>query len=103
MTEQAADIAALRSLTESLTSMVEYSDALRAGASAFAYMLPAEWQGPAFTQFLVVFETWAARAQILTEQTAGLQAHAAAVLAAYEQGTETLDTQWSSYRSQMSA
>ncbi|MFC5338802.1 hypothetical protein [Leucobacter denitrificans] len=103
MSEQAADVAALQSMNESLTSMIEYADALRAGASAFAYMLPAEWQGPAFSRFLVAFETWAAGAQSLTEETAQLQAHAAAVLSAYEQGIETLDSQWSTYRSQMSA
>ncbi len=103
MSEQAADVAALQSMNESLTSMIEYADALRAGASAFAYMLPAEWQGPAFSRFLVAFETWSAGAQSLTEETAQLQAHAAAVLSAYEQGIETLDSQWSTYRSQMGA
>lgn len=103
MSEQAADVAALQSMNEALTSMVEYADALRAGASAFAYMLPAEWQGPAFSRFLLTFEVWSAGAQSLTEETAQLQAHAQAVLQAYEQGIETLNTQWSTYRSQLSA
>lgn len=103
MSEQAADIAALRSLNESLTAMIAYADALRAGSAAFAYMLPAEWQGPAFSRFLVTFETWAATAQALTEETTQLQGHAAKVLAAYEQGIDVLDSQWSSYRSQLNA
>ena len=66
-------------------------------------MLPAEWQGPAFSRFLVAFETWAASAQSLTEETAQLQAHAQAVLTAYEQGIGELDSMWSSYRSQLGA
>lgn len=103
MSEQAADVAALRSMNESLTSMIGYADALRAGASAFAYMLPAEWQGPAFSRFLVSFETWAASAQSLVEETSQLQNHAATVLAAYEQGIAALDTSWSSYRGQLGA
>lgn len=103
MSEQAADIAALRSLSESLDSMVGYADALRAGATAFAYMLPAEWQGPAFSRFLVTFETWAASAQSLVEETSQLQAHSATVLQAYEQGTAELSAQWSSYRGQIGA
>lgn len=103
MSEQAADVADLRSLNESLTSMIAYADALRAGSAAFAYMLPAEWQGPAFSRFLVAFETWAAGAQSLTEETTQLQAHAQAVLSAYEQGIGELDSTWSSYRGQLGA
>ena len=103
MSEQAADIAALRSMSESLNSMIGYADGLRAGATAFAYMLPAEWQGPAFSRFLVTFETWAASAQALVEETTQLQAHSATVLSAYEKGTAELDNQWSSYRGQLGA
>lgn len=103
MNEQAADVAALRSLNESLVSMIEYADALRAGATAFAFMLPAEWQGPAFSRFLLTFETWSAGAQSLTEESAQLQAHAQAVLTAYEQGLGELDTMWSKYRGQLGA
>ena len=103
MTEQVADTDALRSLNESLTSMIGYCDALRAGSAAFAYMLPAEWQGPAFSRFLVAFETWAASAAALTEETAQLQAHATHVLASYETGIGELDSIWSSYRGQLGA
>lgn len=103
MSEQAADVAALRSLNESLTAMIGYADALRAGSAAFAYMLPAEWQGPAFSRFLVAFETWSASAQSLTEETAQLQGHAQAVQAAYEAGIGELDSMWSSYRGQLGA
>lgn len=103
MSEQAADLAALRTMTESLSAMVGYADALRAGSAAFAYMLPAEWQGPAFSRFLVAFETWAATAESLTAETAQLQAHAAAALTAYEQGVSMIDSQWSTYRGQLSA
>jgi hypothetical protein len=53
MSEQQVDTDALRSLTETLTSLVEYTGALRDGAGGFAYMLPSEWQGPAMTQAVV--------------------------------------------------
>lgn len=100
---QIASVAELRSLNEALTDMIGYADALRAGAAAFAYMLPAEWQGPAFSRFIVAFETWAASASLLTESTAELQAHAQAVLTAYENGISELDQIWSTYRTQISA
>jgi uncharacterized protein YukE len=103
MSDQVADTDALRALTEALTEMVTYTDALRAGASAFAYMLPAEWQGPAFSRFLSAFEVWAATATALTEETSALQAHVAHVLASYEQGIGELDGIWSSYRAQVGA
>lgn len=103
MSEQAADIAALRALSESLQGLVSYADTLRAGATAFAYMLPAEWQGPAFSRFLVSFETWAAAASALTEETAQLQAHAAHVLSSYETGIAEVDSVWASYRGQLGA
>ncbi len=103
MSDQTADTDALRGLSEALTEMVTYTDALRAGASAFAYMLPAEWQGPAFTRFLAAFEAWSATASALTVETSGLQAHAAHVLASYEQGISELDGNWSSYRAQVGA
>ena len=100
---QVANVADLRSLNESLTEMIGYCDALRASAAAFAYMLPAEWQGPAFSRFIMTFETWAASAATLTESTADLQAHAQAVLTAYEDGISELDQIWSTYRSQINA
>lgn len=103
MSDQTADTDALRTLNESLTELIGYCDALRAGSAAFAYMLPAEWQGPAFSRFLVAFETWAASAAALTEETTQLQGHAAHVLASYESGIAELDGIWSSYRSQLSA
>lgn len=103
MAEQAVDVTQLRGLVEDLASMVEYAEALRAGASAFAYMLPAEWQGPAFSRFLMSFETWAASAQALTEDTSLLQAQAQAVLAAYEAGIEQCDTSWAGFRGQLGA
>ena len=103
MSEQAADVAALRSMNESLTSMIQYADALRAGSVAFAYMLPAEWQGPACSRFLVSFETWAASASALTEQTAALQEHAGVVLNAYESGIELLTTEWDGFRGEVGA
>lgn len=103
MSEQSADTEALRSLSESLQNMIAYADTLRAGASAFAYSLPGEWQGPAFSRFLASFEAWAVNAAALTQESVQLQAHAAHVLTAYEQGITQLDGNWSSYRSQLGA
>ena len=103
MGEQTVDTDALRALSEALNSMVGYSDALRAGASTFAYMLPAEWQGPAFARFLSAFELWAMSASALTDETAQLQAHTAAVLQAYETGIAEMDAGWSQLRSEMGA
>lgn len=103
MAQQTVDTDALRSLSEALNNMIGYSDALRAGASAFAYMLPAEWQGPAFTRFLAAFEMWSASASALTEETAQLQAHTAAVLQAYETGLNEMTTGWTQLQSEMGA
>ncbi len=103
MSEQVADTDALRAMNEALTEMISYADALRAGASVFAYMLPAEWQGSAFTRFLTTFEAWATSASALADETSQLQAHAEHVLTAYESGIEQLDGLWSTYRAQIGA
>lgn len=103
MSEQQVDTDALRSLTETLTSLVEYTGALRDGAGGFAYMLPSEWQGPAMTQFLSTFELWSTGAETLRLQTEQLQKLAAAALAAYESSITGLDTSWSQVRSGLGA
>ncbi len=103
MAEQAVDIETLRAATEALNSMIGYSSALHSGASAFAHMLPAEWQGPASARFLMAFETWALSAAALTEATAQLQAHTTVVLNAYETGTTELDSQWTGFNASLGA
>jgi uncharacterized protein YukE len=94
MSEQRVDTEALRSLTEQLTALVGYTEALRSSAGGFAYMLPAEWQGPASQQFLATFELWAMSAAALRDQTEALQQLAGASLQAYEGTITALDETW---------
>lgn len=103
MSEQQADTGQLGELATALQSMVQYAEVLRAGAAGFAYMLPAEWTGPAANQFIVAFETWAVTAEALRAQTELLQQHVAGTRTAYDTTSSGLDTEWSSVRSQMSA
>lgn len=103
MAEQKVDIEALRSLNETLTSLITYTGALREGAGGFAYMLPAEWQGPAMTQFLSTFEMWAVNAETLRLQTEQLQKLAEAALTAYESTIDDVDDSWSKIRSGLGA
>ncbi len=103
MSEQQADIEQLRALNEALTELTTYVTALRDGAGGFAYMLPAEWQGPAMTQFLAAFELWSTTAEGLRAQTEGLQQQAEASHDAYKGTVEALDTSWQQIRSGMGA
>ena len=103
MSEQQVDPAQLRSLAEALTQLTGYAEALRSGAGGFAYMLPAEWQGPASQQFLATFELWALSAGALRDQTDGLQKLAAGSLNAYELTIDGLTETWQSLRSGMGA
>lgn len=101
MGEQAATSEGLQALVDACAGMIEYSEALRSGAAGFAYLLPAEWQGPAFSRFLTAFETWAASAAALTVETEQLCEYLGAVRSAYEQGSAELDQAWAAFRSSM--
>jgi uncharacterized protein YukE len=101
MSEQQVDLASLQQLVTQMESLVRYCDALRQGAGGFAYMLPAEWQGPAMTQFLASFEAWSVGAQGLTESAQGLHELAKAVHTAYSTTVENLDTAWSDTRASL--
>ena len=103
MSEFEVNTVSLRGLTEELSSLVEYCTALRAGASGFAYMLPADWQGLAMANFINTFEAWAVAANTMTETATGLRDHAAGVLAAYEAAVAHADGTWQSVEQQLSA
>jgi uncharacterized protein YukE len=101
MAEQQADTAELRALAQTMTELMGYCSALKQGASGFAYMLPAEWQGPAMQAFLGSFTAWAVGATAL-EQTAGdLQKQAQASFDAYTATIENLDSSWSTIDSNL--
>ena len=103
MAEIEVDTVALRGLTEELASLVEYCTALRAGAGGFAYMLPADWQGPALANFINTFEAWATSANAMTEYATGLRDHAAGVLSAYEGAISHADGTWQGVTTQLSS
>ncbi len=103
MSEQKVDTDQLRALTETLQGLVEYTAALRDGSAGFAYMLPAEWQGPAFSQFIAAFDLWATTAESLRAQAESLKGRAEASLTAYETTISELDSQWSTIRSGLGA
>lgn len=94
MAQQKADTADLKALAEAMGELVNYCDALRQGASGFAYMLPAEWQGPAMANFLALFERWQLGAEALTLAAEGLQDQVDSARQAYEMTIESLDTSW---------
>lgn len=94
MGTQKADTADLQALADALGELVNYCTALKQGASGFAYMLPAEWQGPAMANFLSMFEKWQLGADGMMQAAAGLQAQVAAAQQAYELTSEGLDTSW---------
>ncbi|MEL5991217.1 WXG100 family type VII secretion target [Microbacterium phosphatis] len=101
MAEQHADTEQLKALVETLTSLVDYCDALRTGAGSFAYMLPSDWQGPASTRFMAMFETWAAGANAMKETADSLRQQADAAYKAYDGTIESLDTTWQKIRTEM--
>lgn len=95
MAEQQADTAELRELVQTMNQLVGYCSALKQGASGFAYMLPAEWQGPAMQAFLGSFTAWAVGASALEQTAEGLKAQAEVSSNAYSKTIESLDTSWS--------
>lgn len=94
MAQQKADTDELRALADALGELVGYCDALRQGASGFAYMLPNEWQGPAMANFIGMFEKWQLGAQAMTTAAEGLQQQVDGARQAYEQTAEALTTSW---------
>jgi uncharacterized protein YukE len=94
MAEQQADTADLKALADTLGELVAYCSALKQGASGFAYMLPAEWQGPAMSNFLGMFEKWQLGAEAMTQAAEGLQDQVAGAHTAYEKTITSLDDAW---------
>lgn len=101
MSEQQADTTTLQQLVDQMQSLTEYCDALKQGASTFAYMLPNEWQGPAMAAFLGSFEQWSAQASAMTTAAQALHERATVAHTAYESAIESLDTQWKDFKGQL--
>ncbi|WP_127794262.1 hypothetical protein [Agromyces sp. LHK192] len=99
MPEQQADVAELAQLVAAMGELKNYCDALRQGATVFAYMLPNEWQGPAMSAFIGNFEAWAVSAGAMYDSATQLEAHAKAVDTAYDTAITNLDTMWNSIKS----
>ena len=97
MSEQQADIDDLKRLVDTMQSLTEHCEALKQGAAGFAYMLPAQWQGPAMGAFLAFFETWSAGASGLAEGAASLHTQADSVHKAYSATVTELDTAWTTF------
>lgn len=101
MAEQQADVAELQALAQAMNELMGYCSALKQGASGFAYMLPAEWQGPAMQAFLGSFSAWAVGASALEQAAANLQEQAQTSHDAYAKTIEKLDTSWSKLQSNL--
>jgi len=97
VSEQQADTAELERLVEALTALTEHCQSLQQSANGFAYMLPAQWQGPAMGAFLAFFEMWSLSAASLTEGAHGLALQASSAHKAYEATIHELDTAWSKF------
>lgn len=95
MAEQQADTAELKALADTLGELVNYCSALKQGAAGFAYMLPAEWQGPAMANFLGMFEKWQLGAEAMTLAAEGLQDQVSGAHTAYTETIQSLDEAWS--------
>lgn len=103
MPEQLAVTEELNALVTQLGELVSYCEALRDGASGFAYVLPGNWQGPALNAFITSFESWAAQAEALRVGAEGLLETASIAEEAYNQTIEGLETMWSQLNAQLSA
>ena len=97
MSEQQADIAELQRLVDTMQSLKEHCDALKQGAAGFAYMLPAQWQGPAMGAFIAFFETWSVGAQSLADGAGQLHAQADTAQKAYQATVDELDAAWTTF------
>ena len=94
MAEQKADTQQLNSLVQTLGALTEYCGALQSGATSFAYSLPGDWSGPAFTRFQHQFQSWAAGATIMTGFAEGLQKQADAAYKGYDSAIDAESTRW---------
>jgi uncharacterized protein YukE len=94
MAGQHADTTELGNLKQTLQSLIEYCEALRAGAGGFAYMLPNDWQGPASQRFMAQFESWALGAEGMRQMAESLKAQVEAAEAAYTSAIESEDSRW---------
>lgn len=101
MTDQQADIDGLKNLADTMGQLKSYCETLKDSSHGFAYMLPADWQGPAHTAFLASFVTWEAMAEELITAAGELEKFATAVHKAYDQGTNDLDSTWSEIQSSL--
>ncbi|RXZ69935.1 hypothetical protein [Agromyces albus] len=101
MAEQQADTAELRALAQTMTELMGYCSALKQGASGFAYMLPAEWQGPAMQAFLGSFAAWTVGATGMEQTAEALQKQAQAAFDAYDATIESLNTAWKTIESDL--
>ncbi|GAA4771518.1 WXG100 family type VII secretion target [Microbacterium gilvum] len=103
MTDQQADVAELQALEQAMTALVGYCDALRSGASGFAYMLPNDWQGPAMQAFLGAFNAWALGAEAMRMSAEGLQQQVHSAKTSYEGAIASLDQYATAIEQAMSA
>ena len=94
MSEQQADTNELRQLVQTMNELVNYCSTLKEGASGFAYMLPAEWQGPAMQAFLGSFAAWAVGAAALQDVAESLHDQVQVAHDAYSQTIDDLDSSW---------
>ncbi|WP_221584809.1 hypothetical protein [Microbacterium sp. G2-8] len=101
MGDQYADTTDLNALVQTLTELVSYCEALKSGASGFAYMLPNDWQGPAMSAFLGSFNAWALGAEAMQQQAEALKQQAEAAHKAYDGAISDMDTYWNSLESNL--
>ncbi|WP_395245802.1 WXG100 family type VII secretion target [Agromyces sp. MMS24-K17] len=101
MSEQQADTNELRQLAQTMNELVSYCSALKEGSSGFAYMLPAEWQGPAMQAFLGSFAAWAAGAAALQSVAESLHDQVQVSHDAYAKAIEELDSSWAKIESNL--
>ncbi|QEO15129.1 hypothetical protein FLP10_12430 [Agromyces intestinalis] len=94
MSEQQADTNDLRQLAQTMNELVNYCSALKEGAGGFAYMLPAEWQGPAMQAFLGSFAAWAVGAAALQDVAESLHDQVQVSYDSYSKTIEDLDSTW---------
>ncbi len=101
MSEQQADTNDLLALSTMMGDLTEYCSALRQGAVNFAYILPADWKGPAFGAFIALFEQWSAGAEALTNGASDLHQLAERSYQVYSATIEGLDTEWNKFESSL--
>jgi hypothetical protein len=101
MGAQQAETTDLLALSNMMSDLTSYCAALRQGAVNFAYILPAEWHGPAFGAFITLFEQWSAGAEALTNGASDLHLLADRSYQVYTGTIEALDTEWTKYQNSL--